>query len=721
MRWQVVAWLGCARVGWAQETAAPAADEADATGFEDAAEIVIHAEAPAASDGHARAVVDGEAIASSAGADLAETLAGVPGVTAQRGTADTSKPMVRGLTERRLLLLVDGVRHEGQAWGVDHAPEIDPTAAGEIAVVRGAAASWYGPDALGGVILLTPPALRTTLGVGGMARASWSSNGSRGFLAARLDVVPAKASWLTLRMEANGSVGRALVAPDYVLGNTASRTGNLGVSAGFRFAPGTLRVGWRRYALGAGVFFGQRAATPEALADAVSADLPLGAESWRSTYRFERPSQAVDHDVVTAHLDVAGGWGRFEALYAFQNNNRREYDTVRDAVTGPQYHFVRRAQSLDARWTHPALRWGVADVEGGVGLQVRFSEHLYSGLPLLPNDRGAGVGAFAWERLRLPRGDVSLSLRVDHVGRSAFFLPQDLARYERRGVLDAASCRPIDARVACDRSWTVASASVGGVAHLLREGLDLRMDLSTGARVPSVDELYLLGTAPTLPIFVVPDPTLGAERSIGGSMTLSGAHRWVTGEVSGFGQVVLDWIQALPSRNAAGDLEVDVTVRGAFPTFATLARDVRVYGVDGAASVAPDAPLGLDVQAALVRIEALGAPGQVVGTPPDRGTATLWGRPPGRGVLADVALGLRGQWVGRSRVPAAEDLAPPTSAYGLLGASARVRLQLEDRALQLGVDASNLLDARYRDATSLLRYYGDEPGRDVRVWLALDL
>lgn len=696
-------------------------DEAPVDDFEGVSEIVIHAEAPDASDGQARAVVDADTIAAAAGRDLGETLAGVAGVTLQRGTSDTSKPIVRGFTERRLLLLVDGVRHEGQAWGVDHAPELDPTAAGEIAVVRGAAASWYGPDALGGVILLAPAPLRTAPGVDGMARSSWSSNGARGFLAGRIDVVPERAEALTLRLEANGAAGQAVSTPDYVLGNTASRTGNLGVSVGLRLAPGTIRLGWSHHALAAGVFYGQRASSPEALADAVAADAPLGAEAWRATYAFERPYQAVDHDRVTAHVDLAAGWGRIEAVYAFQNNNRREYDTVRDSVSGPQYHFVRRSQSLDVRWTHPLAQLGRASVEGGLGAHAAFSEHVYRGLALLPNDRSAGVGVYGWERFRLARGDVSVSARLDHVGRTAYFLPDDLRRYTARGLLDAAACPTVDARAACSRNWTVGSAAIGGVAHLLPSGLDLRAELSTGARIPSVDELYLLGTAPTLPVFVVPDPTLGAERSLGGSLTLTGAHPWVRGEVSGFGQVVLDWIQALPALGADGTPAVDVTVRGAFPTFATRARDVRVYGVDGSASVAPERPLGVDLQAAMVRIEALDAPGQVVGTPPDRAMGTLWGRPPGRGALRDVAIGVSGQWVARSRVPPDADLARPTAAYGLLGASVRFALQLAERRLLLGADGSNLLNARYREATSLLRYYADEPGRDVRVWLAVEL
>ena len=59
------------------------------------------------------------------------------------------------LYRKRVLKLYDGVRHEGQDWGLDHSPEIDPFAAGAMHVVKGASGVRYGPDAIAGVLL--PP------------------------------------------------------------------------------------------------------------------------------------------------------------------------------------------------------------------------------------------------------------------------------------------------------------------------------------------------------------------------------------------------------------------------------------------------------------------------------------------------------------------------------------------------------------------------------------
>ena len=54
----------------------------------------------------------------------------------------------------RLLIINNGVRQQGQQWGVDHAPELDANTAGRITVVKGAEGVRYGSEALGGVVLM---------------------------------------------------------------------------------------------------------------------------------------------------------------------------------------------------------------------------------------------------------------------------------------------------------------------------------------------------------------------------------------------------------------------------------------------------------------------------------------------------------------------------------------------------------------------------------------
>src|SRR5690606_30575931 len=84
---------------------------------------------------------------------LAESLTAISGVSTVGKGYSIVKPVINGLHSNRILILNNGVRQEGQKWGIEHAPEIDPFTAHQLEVVKGAQAVRYGADALGGVIL----------------------------------------------------------------------------------------------------------------------------------------------------------------------------------------------------------------------------------------------------------------------------------------------------------------------------------------------------------------------------------------------------------------------------------------------------------------------------------------------------------------------------------------------------------------------------------------
>jgi iron complex outermembrane receptor protein len=91
---------------------------------------------------------------------------------------------------------------------------------------------------------------------------------------------------------------------------------------------------------------------------------------------------------------------------------------------------------------------------------------------------------------------------------------------------------------------------------------------------------------------------------------------------------------------------------------------------------------------------------------------------PDIGPLYDIQASVNGSFVARQdRFDPAADLAPPPDAYALLGAALGMKADLEGQRLRFSVEGSNLLDARYRDYTSLLRYFADEPGLQLMVRL----
>ena len=103
-------------------------------------------------------------ILESGGANLADALSRLPGVTGSSFAAGASRPVIRGFDANRVRMLEDGVgSFDVSDIGPDHGVPIDPLAAQGIEVVRGPATLRYGSQAIGGVVNVINSRVPTTL------------------------------------------------------------------------------------------------------------------------------------------------------------------------------------------------------------------------------------------------------------------------------------------------------------------------------------------------------------------------------------------------------------------------------------------------------------------------------------------------------------------------------------------------------------------------------
>lgn len=99
---------------------------------------------------------------------LASTIENIPGINNISTGTSLGKPVIRGLTSLGVIIVHDGVKHESQQWGDEHAPEVSLYDIERIEILRGPASLVYGSDAIGGVVNIISKPIQYSTGKKGI-------------------------------------------------------------------------------------------------------------------------------------------------------------------------------------------------------------------------------------------------------------------------------------------------------------------------------------------------------------------------------------------------------------------------------------------------------------------------------------------------------------------------------------------------------------------------
>ena len=135
----------------------------------------------------------------------------------------------------------------------------------------------------------------------------------------------------------------------------------------------------------------------------------------------------------------------------------------------------------------------------------------------------------------------------------------------------------------------------------------------------------------------------------------------------------------------------------------------------------PAEVVGINLRGGLVRARDTQTDEFLIGTPPDQLRLELIARFLSWKRVASSQIVVHTDVVAKQdKTDLTADFAPPPDGYVLLGVSAEAQLGFNERSIRTGLSVNNLNNATYREYTSLLRYYADQPGRDIRIWAAKD-
>ena len=192
----------------------------------EAIEVVAERQLTGAHLGSVTVKMSGAELRRNLGSTVSETLSSKPGFDQRTMGAATSRPVIRGLGDERILILQDGERTgDVSATSADHSVTIDPITANEIEIARGPAALAYGSNAVGGVVNVVKNHIPTSIpsSISGTAILQGSTVNT-GISAAGQLKIPFNNS--VLNLDINGRGGGNYRSPSGTIGNSDYLTTN---------------------------------------------------------------------------------------------------------------------------------------------------------------------------------------------------------------------------------------------------------------------------------------------------------------------------------------------------------------------------------------------------------------------------------------------------------------------------------------------------------------
>ena len=644
---------------------------------------------------NAKAELKGLQLFQTTGQTLGESLKGIPGLNSIQTGPTISKPVIHGLHSNRLLILNNGVRQEGQQWGTEHAPEIDPFIANRVTIIKGAASVRYGSDAIVGVLLVEPKPLAAAKALEGEANIVLGSNGLLGAASLLLEGKGSnKLEGFNWRVQ--GTVKRAgnFKTAHYYLKNTGLAEGDFSLTSNYRNKKNNFgaEAFYSEFHNKVGIFEGSHVGNVADLYAAFERTTPITPSYF--SYDIERTYQQISHDLFKlSSFYQFGNGGRIEGQFSYQSNKRDEYDidlpysNDPNILKLPQISFQIKTQSLELIYHQPfknnfSGEWGIAGyTQGNVYKGIRY---------LVPNFRNYNGGAFVIERYAKNKWLLEAGLRYDY-------------RWLRVYKLNNTNLQTYDNTA----TYQNVTGTIGGSYHFSNK-FSVSANVGSAWRAPSVNELYIDGIHLSAASYEKGDSSLVSERSYNFTFSTNYTSEKFYADIVLYDNIINNFIYAKPAL-------VPITlISGTYPLFNYTQANVNLKGLDAELRYQILKHLSIDSKIALVRGWNKTISDYLIFMPADRFDYSVqydWER---LGNLrncyfsAGVLTVLK-----QTRVPPNSDYVPPPDGYTLINANLGFAWPLKKKLLNVELAGYNLANVAYRDYLNKFRYYADDLGINI--------
>lgn len=632
------------------------------------------------------------------GKPIGEILKEINGVTSFKTGSNVSKPIISGFSGNRVQIMNQGVQHQSQQWGDEHAPEIDPFAATQYSVIKGAGAVKYSSGAIGGLIIAKPKLLPQNVGINGELNALYATNNRMGNGSVMLEGNAAFLPKFSWRIQ--GSLKRSgnIKTPNYYQKNTGVKEYNGSMHLGYFEDNWSARIDYSQFNSEIGIFTGAHIGNLTDLENAIDNGNLREVDRGGFSYDIGRPYQRIIHELAKGELNYYfEEGGKLNFKFSRQFNIREEFDKELPrndelaALNIPEFSLSLESYSSNLNYSFSkGEAW-----QFETGAQYIYKRNsVNSFTDFIPDYTQALYSGYFISNLIRKNGSVELGARFEYS--------------------DMKVNKLID-RVYVPFGHQFATLSINlGYTYNLSNVSSLKANASYASRAPEINELHSDGLHHGSASLEFGDPNLTQENAFALNATyLLEQKRW-TYELYAYAQYIKDFIYLEPQG-------LDLTIRGAFPSYQWSSTNALIRGIDQSINYSISDKWTINNKLSLLWGNNLSDNNYLINMPSQQMETNLSYTTFFKEEHRRLQFKIGHQWVGKqNRFNVNQEFATPPDGYQLFSAAASYRLHFNTKkgrqqTFELALKLDNALNTVYRDYLNRFRYFTDEQGRNLTI------
>ena len=485
-------------------------------------------------------------------------LAQLPSVSSISSGSGINKPVIRGLSFNHIQLFANGTRIDNQTWDDRHDIGISDIGYDNVAIINGPAALIYGPNTLGGAIVMEQKAPAKNEKLNGYARLDFFSNSIGGNINAGIRgagnnfYYTADAS---MAMHANYVQGegeekntqQAAEEDKPLAGNSKYNNVAFKGMVGFRNEKSNHQLTYSLYSQNLGIIEDE------------GGDTSTVKKEEERDYEMEAPYQNVVTHVISLQNNFKINKSELTVNAGYQFNQRKEYEP--DSL--PKSKFLGVGLNLqtitgDVQW-HSNKNKATGFT---FGVQGFYQNNKNTGnFVLVPDAHVSTIGAFAVGHTDYQKWNFVYGIRIDAHQLQMF---STNAKLSNAGPVLPAFPAP---KQELKKNYTPYSFSAGFVFHPAKLW-SLKLNVANGYAAPNYAQLTSYGKHEGTYRFELGNNDLKMEKNIEGDAAVEYNDASVTASLGGYINSINDYIFINPGSDSVGDLRVyrwtqhDATISG---------------------------------------------------------------------------------------------------------------------------------------------------------------